>query len=27
LEDREVDQFVENQINHVAKILNAKLRS
>ena len=27
LEDREVDQFVENQINHVAKIFKAKLRS
>jgi len=27
LEDREVDQFVENQINHAAKIFNAKLRS
>ena len=27
LEDREVDQFVENQIKHAAKIFNAKLRS
>lgn len=27
LEDKEVDQFVENQINHAAKIYNAKLRS
>ena len=27
LEDKEVDQFVENQINHAAKIFNAKLRS
>jgi phenylalanyl-tRNA synthetase beta chain len=27
LEDKEVDQFVENQINHVAKIFKAKLRS
>jgi hypothetical protein len=27
LEDKEVDQFVENQIKHVAKIFNAKLRS
>ena len=27
LEDKEVDQFVENQINHTAKIFNAKLRS
>ena len=27
LEDTEVDQFVENQINHAAKIFNAKLRS
>ncbi len=27
LEDEEVDQFVENQIKHAAKIFNAKLRS
>jgi phenylalanyl-tRNA synthetase beta chain len=27
LEDKEVDQSVENQINHVAKIFKAKLRS
>jgi len=27
LEDKEVDQFVENQINHAAKIFKAKLRS
>ena len=27
LEDKEVDQFVENQINHVAKTFKAKLRS
>ena len=27
LEDKEVDQFVTNQINHVAKIFKAKLRS
>ena len=27
LEDKEVDEFVENQINHAAKIFKAKLRS
>ena len=27
LEDKEVDQFVENQINHAARIFQAKLRS
>ena len=27
LEDKQVDQFVENQINHAAKIFNAELRS
>ncbi len=27
LEDKEVDKFVEDQINHAAKIFNAKLRS
>ena len=27
LEDKEVDQFVENQINHAAKTFKAKLRS
>ena len=27
LEDKEVDQFVENQINHAAKVFKAKLRS
>ena len=27
LEDKEVDQFVANQINHVFKMFKAKLRS
>ena len=26
VEDKQVDQFVENQINHAAKIFNAELR-
>ena len=27
LEDKEVDQFVENQIKHASKLFKAKLRS